>query len=125
MSLNSSFRPSAAAAPPRPFLVACCLTFAAAAALLLMASSVRAQIAWDAAPLRINHSDDLPGTDRVIVKYRDGVDLKDRSRAASSKTSASVSAAQVAANRLGVRFDVLRKTADGSHVLQINRSLKR
>jgi serine protease len=123
MSLHSSRRCSSTAARPYPFLVASCLTFAAAAALLLMGGMARAQVALDSAPLRINHSDELPGTDRVIVKYRDGVDLKDRSRAASAKTSASVSAAQVAANRLGVRFDVLRKTADGSHVLQINRRL--
>ncbi|XVJ71664.1 MAG: S8 family serine peptidase [Rhizobacter sp.] len=88
-----------------------------------MAGSARAQAVLDAAPMRINHSDELPGTDRVIVKYRDGVDLKERSRRALSKPSASEAAVQVAANRLGVRFDVLRKTASGSHVLQINRRL--
>jgi limonene-1,2-epoxide hydrolase len=38
-------------------------------------------------------------------------------------TDHSRSLLQVAANRLGVRFDVLRKTANGSHVLQINRRL--
>ncbi len=123
MLKRPSPRSSAITLPSRAFVVACSLTFAAAAALLLMVGSARAQAVLDAAPLRINHSDELPGTDRVIVKYREGVDLKDRSRAASSKTNASLAAAQVAANRLGVRFDVLRKTAGGSHVLQINRHL--
>jgi serine protease len=123
MSHRSSPRSSVRTAPTRVFLVASALTFTAAAALFLMAGSARAQAVLDAAPMRINHSDELPGTDRMIVKYRDGADLKDRSRAASFKTNASGLAAQVAANRLGVRFDVLRKTANGSHVLQINRRL--
>jgi serine protease len=123
MSLPPSPRRSFATVPSRLFVMSCCLTFAAAAALVLMAGSARAQTVLDAAPLRINHSDELPGTDRVIVKYRDGVDLKERGRTVSAKTAASAAAMQVAANRLGVRFDVLRKTAAGSHVLQMNRHL--
>lgn len=98
------------------------LTLLVAAALFVQAGAARAQTAWDAAPLRINHSDELPGTDRMIVKYRDAVDSDNRRRAASAKTTVSMSA-QVAANRLGVRFDVLRKTTGGAQVLQISRHL--
>lgn len=99
------------------------LTLLIAAGLFVHAGAVRAQTAWDAAPLRINYSDELPGTDRMIVKYRDAVDSENRRRAASAKTTASMNAARVAANRLGVRFDVLRKTAGGAQVLQISRHL--
>jgi serine protease len=123
MSLHFSTRRSTAARFNRTLLLACGLTWVTACALLLMGGAARAQGALDAPALRINHSDELPGTDRVIVKYRAEVNLKDQSRAASAKTTASVAVAQVAANRLGVRFDVLRKTTGGAQVLQINRRL--
>jgi serine protease len=53
-------------------------------------------------------------TDRLIVKYRSGVD-EDSLRGRAAR--------QVAANRLGVRLQTLRRTASGAQVLTLDRTL--
>lgn len=123
MLKRSSSSSSVVTSPIRAVTVACSLALATGLALWLMSGSVRAQSIPNSAPMRINYSNDLPGTDRMIVKYREAVDLKDGGRQASPKTRAAVAAVQVAANRLGVGFDVIRKTSAGSHVLKIHRHL--
>ncbi len=99
----------------------------AAAALLsgIMLTAAAQTAPADAVRINTGAPDQAAPTDRVIVKYRDGGAALSRARAMSStqRASASQLAMQVAANRHGVRFSLLRQTAGGAHVMQLSRRL--
>jgi serine protease len=96
---------------------------AAMAAALLGCCGFAATAAQDDSPVRTHVSGQEQPTDRMIVKYRDGGAFLNRARAMSARAAPSQLAAQVAANRQGVRFSVLRQTAGGAHVFQLSRRL--
>ena len=69
----------------------------------------------DSQAQRIHHAATDPMTDLIIVRYKNGQDPLNRMRAQS--------AMQVAANRQGVQYTVLRQMAGGAHLLKLSRPL--
>jgi serine protease len=91
------------------------LVLTSAAMALSWCSAVSAEPRSDGQVVRINSAPTELPTDRMIVKYKNANAPTNRLRAQS--------ATEVAANRQGVSFSVLRQLTSGAQVLQLNRFL--
>lgn len=95
----------------KPCFVALSMSLTVATSLCLAAEAAPS----DGSTVRIHRALGPLPTDRIIVKYKNGHAPLNRARAQS--------ATQVAANRQGVRFSVLRQLSSGAHLLQLSRHL--
>lgn len=88
-------------------------------ACLLALAALGAQAAAPAGPRQLPVD---TGTDRLIIKYRNGAGPSSLSVPA-LRTMRSAMAARVAANRHGVTMNALRQTAAGAQVFRLNRRM--